>query len=296
MSFELLVSSLVMGLMLGGIYAAVSVGLSLIFGVIRVINFAHGGLLMASMYSTFWLWYFFQLNPYISILIVVPLFFCLGYALQSILIKPIFVREKALVVEPLGVLLLTAGLNIVLINAALLFFKSDFRSVLMPLASETLALGFVTVNITRLILFFLSFFIAAALYLILKHTELGLAIRSVGQNREGAALCGVNIHRIYSFTFGLGVASLAMAGAAMVPFYYISPSVGASLGLKAFIVVVLGGLGSIPGAVLGGMLLGIVEAVSSQFVTSTSAVMFSFLLFIIVLLVRPKGLMGELES
>jgi branched-chain amino acid transport system permease protein len=295
MTFELLASAFVMGLMLGGLYAAVSVGLSLIFGIIRVINFAHGAFLMAAMYASFWLWYFFKLDPYLSIIIVVPLFFFFGYAVQNVIIKPIFVREKAFVVEPLGVLLLMAGFDIVLSNLALLFFKSDYRAVISPIASATIPLGFVDLNFPRFIIFLLSFVITGALYWLLNHTELGLAIRSVGQNREAAALCGINVYKIYNITFGIGTAALAMAGAAIVPFYYVNPAMGLPLGIKSFIVVVLGGLGSVPGALIGGLLLGVVESVTAQFVPATSSVIFSFLLFIIILFTRPKGIMGVLE-
>lgn len=296
MDFEILVSSFTMGLMIGGLYAAVAVGLSLIFGIIRVINFAHGSMMMLAMYASFWLWYFFKLDPYVSMIIVVPLFFYFGYAVQNLLIKPMFVRERALVVEPLGVLLLMAGFDLVLSNLALLLFKSDYRGVVSQVASSTIVLDFVILNIPRFIVFLLSFAITGGLYWLLNYTELGIAIRSVGQNREAAALCGVNVYKIYNFTFGIGIASLALAGAAMVPFYYVSPSMGLPLAVKSFIVVVLGGLGSVPGALLGGLILGVVESVTAQFVTSTSSVIFSFLVFIIVLFLRPKGLMGLLEA
>ena len=296
MSIELLWYAFVMGLLLGGLYGVVAVGLSLIFGIIRVINFAHGAFLMLAMYSSYWLWHFFKLNPYLSIVIVVPLFFFVGYAVQHLLIRPMFVREKTLVVEPLGVLLLMAGLDIVLSNLALLFFKSDYRSVVMPFATATIPMGLVSLNIPRLIVFFLAFFITGGLYWLLKKTEIGVAILSVGQNREAAALCGINVYKIYSLTFGIGTAALALAGAAMVPFYYVNPAMGLQLSIKSFIVVVLGGLGSIPGALLGGLILGVVESVSAMYVPATSSAMFSFMLFIIVMFWRPKGLMGVLEA
>jgi branched-chain amino acid transport system permease protein len=169
--------------------------------------------------------------------------------------------------------------------------------VVSPIATATFHLGFVDLNIPipRFIVFLLSFGITGALYWLLNYTEIGIAIRSVGQNREAAALCGVNVYKIYDFTFGLGTAALALAGAAMVPFYYVNPAMGLPLAVKSFIVVVLGGLGSVPGALLGGLILGVVESVTAQFVPATSSVIFSFLLFIIVLFTRPKGLMGVLE-
>lgn len=292
---ETLVSALVTGIMLGGLYGAVAVGLSLIFGIIRVINFAHGSLLMVAMYASYWLWRLIGLDPYVSIVVVGPLMFAVGYAIQSVLIKPMFVRERALVVEPLGVLLLMAGLDVALANLALLLFKSDYRGVIHPLATVTWKLAFVELSVSRTLMFVLAVVLTAGLAALLKHTDLGAAIRSVGQNREAAALCGVNVYRVYAFTFGLGTAVLAVAGAAMLPFYYVNPAMGTPLAIKSFIVVVLGGLGSIPGAMAGGILLGIVESVGAQFVTATAAAIFSLAIFIIVLFTRPKGLMGVLE-
>jgi branched-chain amino acid transport system permease protein len=292
---ELLASSAITGLMLGGLYGSIAVGLSLIFGIIRVVNFAHGAFLMMAMYTSFWLWYFFKISPYLSIIIVAPLFFLFGYVVQHVLIRPMFVRERALVVEPMGVLLLMAGFDLVLSNLALLFFKSDYRAVTIA-AGKSISLGFLDLNLPRLIVFLLAFAITGGIYWLLKYTEIGIAIRSVGQNREAAALCGINVYRVYNFTFGLGTAAVAIAGAAITPFYYVSPSMGLSLGIKSFIVVVLGGLGSVPGALLGGLILGVVESVTAQFVTATSSVIFSFAIFIIVMVLRPKGLTGVLET
>lgn len=292
---ETLVSAAVAGVVLGGLYGAISIGLSLIFGIIRVVNFAHGAFLMTAMYASYWLWYFTALDPYLSILVVGPLMFLIGYAAQHVLIRPMFVRERALVVEPLGVLLLMAGLDVVLSNLALLFFKSDYRAIILPVGTATWRLGFVELSVSRTVVFGLAVVLTAGLGLMLRYTDLGAAIRAVGQNREAAALCGVNVYRVYSFTFGLGTAVLAITGAAMLPFYYVNPSMGTPLAIKSFIVVVLGGLGSVPGALLGGLLLGVVESVAAQFVTATAAAIFSFCLFIAVLLTRPKGLMGTLE-
>jgi branched-chain amino acid transport system permease protein len=292
---ETLIAALVTGIVLGGLYGSVAVGLSLIFGIIRVINFAHGAFLMVAMYTSYWLWYFTKLDPYLSILIVGPLMFAFGYAVQHLLIRPMFLRERALVIEPLGVLLLMAGLDVVLSNLALLFFKSDYRGVIHPLGTAAWSVGFINLSVSRSLVFCLAVVLTVALSALLKYTDLGAAIRAVGQNREAAALCGVNVYRIYSFTFGLGIAILGIAGAAMVPFYYVNPAMGLPLAIKSFIVVVLGGLGSVPGALVGGIVLGVVESVAAQFVTATAAAIFSFSLFIIVLFTRPKGLMGVLE-
>lgn len=292
---ETLAPALVTGLLLGGLYGAIAVGLSLIFGVIRVINFAHGGFLMAAMYASYWGWALLGLDPYLSILVVGPLFFGVGYAAQHLLIRPMFLRERALVVEPLGVLLLMAGFDLVLSNAALLFFRADYRGVTHPLGAVTFPFLFMDLSVARTLVFVLALVLTGGLSWLLTHTELGTAIRSVGQNREAAALCGVNVYRIYDLTFGLGTAVLAITGAAMLPFYYVNPAMGPPLAIKSFMVVVLGGLGSVPGALVGGLVLGVVESVAAQFVPATAAAIFSFVLFVVVLLTRPRGIMGTLE-
>jgi branched-chain amino acid transport system permease protein len=293
---EALISALIAGLLVGGLYAVVAIGLSLIFGIIRVINFAHGSLLMASMYAGFWLWRLWGIDPYLSIIIVVPLAFVGGYAVQHFLIRPMFQRERTYVVEPLGVLLLMAGLDMALSNGALLFFKSDFRAVTVPYGAAAVHLGFLTIPVTRLILLVISMLLALGLSWLLSRTELGNAIRAVGQNREAAALCGLNVYHIYALTFGLGCAVTGFGGCAMLPFYFVDPSMGLPLAIKSFIIVVLGGLGSIPGALLGGFIIGVVESVGGQFVPATSASIFSLIMFLFIVFFRPKGLMGVLEA
>jgi branched-chain amino acid transport system permease protein len=292
---ETIVAALIAGILVGGLYAVVAIGLSLIFGIIRVINFAHGSVLMVFMYAGFWLWHFFGIDPYVGILIVVPVAFFCGYGVQHFLIRPMFQRERTYVVEPLGVLLLTAGLDIALSNGALLFFKSDFRAVQVPYASAAIRLGFSTIPVTRLILLVISVLIAFGLTWLLNRTELGNSIRAVGQNREAAALCGLNVYHIFALTFGLGVAMTAFGGCAMLPFYFVDPNMGLPLAVKSFIIVVLGGLGSIPGALLGGIIIGVMESVGGQFVPATSASIFSLIIFLFIVFFRPKGLMGLLE-
>jgi branched-chain amino acid transport system permease protein len=187
---ETLAPAFVTGLLLGGLYGAIAVGLSLIFGIIRVVNFAHGGFLMAAMYASYWLWALFGMDPYLSIVVVGPLFFLLGYAVQHVLIRPMFVRERALVVEPLGVLLLMAGFDLVLANLALLFFRADYRGVTHPLGAMSFPFLFMDLSVPRTLMFVLAFLLTGGLSWLLTRTELGTAIRSVGQNREAAALCG----------------------------------------------------------------------------------------------------------
>jgi branched-chain amino acid transport system permease protein len=244
--------ALVNGILIGGLYGAVALSLSLIFGVMRVINFAHGSLLMVGMFVSYWLWRLLGLNPYVSIVFTAPILFGLGYFIQATVISPLFKRERAMVLEPLSVLLLTAGVFMILDNSALLLFGPDFRAVQMDFSIKTIRIGILAINWARLIAF----------------------------------LAGIGV------TIALSL-FLSIIGSLMVPFYPVSPSLGIAFGIKSFIVVVLGGIGSLPGCILGGLLLGIVESVTAQFVTSTSAAIFSFVIFILVLTFKPTGLMGQ---
>ena len=293
MDLMILGVAVVNGLLLGGLYGAVALGLSLIFGVMRVINFAHGTFLMLGLFIPFWLWKLFGVSPYLSMLVATPALFALGYLIQGTVIAPLFKRERAMVLEPLSVLLLTAGVGMILDNLCLMAFGPNVRAVQVPIASETLWVGeFLSINYARLLAFIASVAITVGLSLFLSRTDLGRSIRSTAQNRDAASLCGINVPKIYNITFGLGCAVLGIVGCVMVPFYYVSPTVGLAFGVKSFITVVLGGIGSIPGCILGGLILGIVESIAAQFVTATSAAIFSFFIFILVLFLRPTGLMG----
>ena len=288
-------SALVLGIMLGCLYAVIAIGLSLIFGIIRVINFAHGSIAMIFLYLGFFLWQFWGIDPYLSLLIVVPAAFGFGYGVQHFLIRPMFVREKAYVVEPLGVLMLLAGVDLILTNGALLGFGPYTRAVNTSYSAATIHLGFLSVSTTRLILALIAVALTFGLSWMMNHTELGSRIRAVGQNREAAAICGINVHHVYAMAFGLGCAVTAFGGCATLPFYAIFPQMGMSLAIKAFIIVILGGLGSVPGALLGGIIIGVVESVGGQFVFATTATIFSLVIFLIILFFKPRGLMGTIE-
>jgi len=285
--------AVVNGIVTGGLYGAIAVGLSLIFGVMRVINFAHGSFLMLGLFIPFWLWQLFRVDPYVSMIVAAPALFGLGYLIQATLIAPLYRRERAMVLEPLSALMLTAGVGLIIDNVTFMAFGPDFRGITMGFASKALWIGeILNINYTRLIAFLASIAITVALSLFLGRTDLGRAIRSTAQNRDAASLCGINVMRIYNVTFGLGCAVLGVVGCLMIPFYLVSPSIGLAFGVRSFITVVLGGIGSIPGCILGGLILGVVESVAAQFVTATSASIFSFVIFILVLFFRPTGLMG----
>ncbi len=285
--------ALVNGLLQGGIYGGIALGLSLIFGVLRVINFAHGSFLMLAMYASYTLWAVFGLHPYISLLATMPLMFVIGYLTQGVIISPLIRRESTLVVEPLGALLLTTGLYLVMDNTVLMSYGPDVRSVSVEFASGTFDLFGLPLSLPRFIAFCAALLVAAGLWWMLRYTDVGRQIRATSQNRDAAAMSGVNVYRVYNQTFGIGAAILGLFGALMVPFLSITPTVGLMFGVKSFLVVVLGGIGSIPASIIGGIVLGVFESFMSQFVTATSAAMFSFGIFIIVLLFRPNGIMGR---
>lgn len=289
----ILTFAVINGLLLGGIYGGVALGLSLIFGVLRVVNFAHGSFLMLSLYLAFWSWSVFGLDPYLSVLLTVPTMFALGYGVQAVIISPLIRRESALVVEPLSALLLTCGVFLALDNLALMAFGPDVRAVRTDYMLPTWFVFGVPVNTPRLIGAVAAVAIALGLSGWLRRSDMGRAIRATAQNRDAAALSGINVPQIYAITFGLGCSILGLFGSLMATFIPISPSIGIAFGIKSFIVVVLGGLGSIGGALVGGLVIGVFEAVASQFVPATSASIGSLALFILILIFRPQGIMGR---
>lgn len=284
------------GILLGGAYGAIALGLSVIFGVTRIVNFAHGSLLMVSVFAYYGLYELWGIDPYMGIVIVAPIMFMVGYVILTVLIKPLIIRERASVVEPTSVMLITIGLWYALDNLFMMIFGSNYRTLDTKASQTNIVLGdatFVT-QLSRVIAFVASFVLAGLLWFITNKTELGKRIRAVSQNRDAAALCGVDVYKTYGIAFGLGAAAVSIAAACLSQFYFVQPQIGSTFGTKSFLIVVLGGLGSIPGALLGGFIFGLIESVGAQFITTTSASMLSFLLFIIVLVVRPKGLMGKL--
>jgi branched-chain amino acid transport system permease protein len=286
---ELLQSAL-SGLLIGSVYALIALGLNVIFGTIRVINFAQGSLLMVAMYTSYWLWALLGLHPYWSPLVSVPLLFALGYVVQARLIAPLLARERAR--EPMSALLLTLGLALVLDNVALLFFHADFKTVTVPIGLAKLRWEGLIISVPRLIGLGTMVVVTSGLYLFFTRTDIGRAIRAVGQDRQVARLLGIDDKRIYNVAFALGTALMGIAGAVLTPFYYIHPAVGTTFILKAFVICVLGGLGSMPGAALGGLIVGVVEGVIGVYTQAAVAQVALLGLFVLLLFVRPMGLLG----
>lgn len=285
--------SLAHGIILGGAYGAIALGLSMIFGVTRITNFAHGSMLMVSTFAYYGLHTFFKIDPYIGIIIVVPIMYLLGYVTQNFLIRPLIKRERVSVLEPISVMMITIGLWYAIDNLFMMIFGSDFRKMNTPASKVYFEMGGFVTQYSKIIAFAGSFVLAGTLWWIIQKTELGKRIRAVSQNRDAAALCGIDVYKTYNIAFGMGVAAVSFAGALLSEYYFVQPQTGVLFGTKSFMIVVLGGLGSIPGALLGGLIFGVVECVGGQFIPSSSATMLTFALFILVLFFRPKGLMGK---
>jgi len=284
----ILLQTIVNGLMIGGIYSLIAVGLTLIFGVSKIINFAHGEYLMIGMYLTYWLFIFGKIDPYLSILISVPALFVVGMLTQKIFVDHL--AKKGLLGQTI---LVTLGLSIVMQNVALFFWSADYRSVRTEYSAATMEIANVLISIPRLMAF-LSAFVAASVFMIfLLRTYTGRAIRAVAQDPETASLMGINVSRAGLISFGLGSALVAVAGAIMMPVYYVFPTVGGVFGLLAFVIVVLGGLGSFVGAFLGGIIIGLVESLTGVLFRPEFKEAGAFLLFMFILFFRPTGLFGK---
>lgn len=293
MDWYILTFAALNGMLVGAMLGGIALGLSLIFGVLRIVNFAHGSFLMLAMYTAFWLQKLAGLDPYVSIAVAAPLMFALGYAVQAFIVAPLIRRERALVVEPISALLLTAGVYIVLDNLALMAFGPNVRSTTSALETTTVMVGDFPLNTFRIVAAVVALAMAGGLALWLARTDTGRAIRATAQNRDAAALSGIDVPRVYNLTFGLGCALVGVMGCLIAPFIPLTPQVGLSFGIKSFIVVVLGGIGSIAGSLVGGIVIGLFESVVSQFVATPTAAIFSLGLFIAILLLRPQGLMGK---
>ncbi|MGA2957931.1 MAG: branched-chain amino acid ABC transporter permease [Thermodesulfobacteriota bacterium] len=275
------------GLLLGGMYALISIGLTLIFGVLEIVNFAHGEFLMLAMYASYFLFQFYGIDPYLSLLIILPLFFLIGVAVQRATIQPI------LNAPPLNQIFMTVGLSMVLQNVALFFWTADYRIVKTSYSALTLKTGGLMISFPRLVAFILAMGLIAALLVFLQKTYTGKAIRALAQERKAAMLMGINVYRTYQIAFGIGIACVGAAGAMLIPVYFVFPSVGTLFVLIAFVVVILGGYNSLTGSLVGGLIIGVVEAFSGFFISPHLKEAIYFAIFILILLFRPTGLFGR---
>jgi branched-chain amino acid transport system permease protein len=282
-----IVQLIINGLLLGGMYALISIGLTLIFGVLEIINFAHGEFLMLGMYASYWLFQLYGIDPYLSLLIILPVFFFIGLAVQRVTIQPI------LNAPALNQIFMTVGMSLVLQNVALFFWKADYRTVQTAYSGVSLKTSGLMISFPRLVAFFLAIGTIAALLIFLKKTYTGKAIRALAQERRAAMLMGINVYRTYQIAFGIGIACVGAAGAMLIPVYFVFPTVGALFVLIAFVVVILGGYNSLTGALIGGLIIGVVEAFSGFFISPHLKEAIYFVIFILILLFRPTGLFGR---
>lgn len=285
--------SLIDGLLIGGVYATIAVGLSLAFGVMRIINWAQGELLMISMYISYAVFSSFGLDPYIIVIITAVIMFAVGYLLQNTVISNILARETAR--EPVSVLLFTAGLGMFLSNGVLAVVGSAPVSVITKYSGQMLVVNDIFISVPKLISFFIALLCTLLLYFFLQKSEMGRAIRATSQNRQVATLMGINQKKIYNIAFGISIALVGVSGALLLPYYTVSYSIGSTFSFKSFIIVVLGGKGSVLGALLGGLIVGVIEKIGGQLFSDTYAQMAVFIVFVLVLLFKPNGLLGEKE-
>jgi branched-chain amino acid transport system permease protein len=286
LEFGILFPSILNGLTTGAVYALVALGLTLIYGVLHIINFAHGASLMVALYAVYLLKQHLGIDPYLALPLVVPGMFVLGYGLQR------FIINRASHGRDENILLVTLGISIVLENLALMAFKSDTRSIETPYTLTTVAIGPAMIALPKLVAFAGALVTSALLLWVVTRTDLGRAIRAVAKEKHGAKLMGIDVDHVYAMCFGIGLACLGAAACLLLPAYYVNPQVGGGFVLVAFTIVVLGGMGSFAGALVGGLLIGVVESVGGLFLGESLGQIGIFAIFIAVLLFRPQGLFG----
>ena len=278
---------LVNGILAGGVYACAAIGFSIIWGVMNLINLAHGSMVIIGAYLTFILFSTIGIDPFLTIPVSGALLFCFGYLIQRLLINRVIEGSVFMT------LILTFGLDLVLVNANLLFFTADLRLVTPWYSGLGWEIGTVKIPYARTGVFLFALLLTLCLYLFLNKTKYGNAIKATSFDKDAAGLVGVDVLKVYAITFGIGAGMAGMAGSLISIIHSFSPIVGASYTMKSFVVVVLGGLGSIPGAVIGGLLLGIVENFASVLFDAGYKDAFSFILLVLILVIRPRGLLGK---
>lgn len=297
---EVFLQTLIAGILLGGLYALIGIGMTLILGVMKIINLTHGQLMMVAMYIAFWLFSLFHIDPYVSLLIAPPLLFLLGMFLQKTLINPVLRVESIL---PHNQVILTVGIGMVLQNLATIFFTSDYRSTPVDYATDAWYLSDfwhdapfeLSLSYPWSVSFLLSVLITTALWFFLTKTDTGKSIRATAQDRDAAMLMGVNVGFMRVITFGLGAALVGAAGCLFIPIYYLFPALGSQFTLIAFVITILGGLGSTMGAILGGLILGVFESMTATYVGMGWAPVGRFAIFVAALVFLPGGVASLLK-
>lgn len=283
---DLFLQTLVAGLLKGGLYALIGMGMTLIMGVMGIINLAHGQLMMVAMYVTFVCFSYLGIDPYLSLFIVIPVLFILGMLIQKYLLNPLIKVETIL---PQNQVLMTVGIGMVLTETMRFIFSSDYKTVKTPYSNATFFLGDISFSVPLVIDLLLAMLLTIVLFWFLNKTDMGRSIRATAQDRDAAILMGVNSERITFITFGIGAALVAAAGTLLMPIYYLFPDIGGPFTRRAFVICILGGLGSTVGAILGGITLGLAEAFGSTYVAMEFEEVIGLIIFILVLVFLPGG-------
>jgi branched-chain amino acid transport system permease protein len=287
MDISLVIQAVCTGLLLGGVYGLLSMGLSIIYGVLRVINFAQGDFMMLGMYAAFFIFSFTSIDPILTFGLVFPLFFLFGIGIYKVVMSHVvFQRVKT------SQLLMTFGMSFVIVNMAMAIFTPNFRNIFSQYRSSSLDIGPIQLNQAQTIGFIMSIATAIVLSLFLSRLRIGKTIRAVVDDKNTAALLGINVDRVYAITFGIGIALAALAGAALALYYPVFPDVGRNFQIVMFLAVMLGGLGKIRGSLLGGIVVGLIQSVLSLFIPSYLELLPVFVFFFIALVVKPEGLLG----
>lgn len=286
---ETIVQAALTGLMQGGVYALISIGLTIIFGVLGIINFAQADFMMLGMYATLTVFVGFAISPIIMFFLLIPVFVVFGAAIQRVLVEPIIDEQED------AQLILTFGILLILQNVALTIFGSSPQTIKVPYSSAAIFIGPISLNQAKLIAFLFALLTAAAVFVFLRRTEFGRAIRATANNSTASGYAGINVRWVYMVAFGLGIALTASAGALLVMYFPASPTVGFEFIVLMFVVVVAGGLGSVKGALVAGLLIGVIENLSTVWLPLELQPATIFVLFLLVVLLRPQGLFGTAQ-
>jgi branched-chain amino acid transport system permease protein len=279
--------TIVNGLLLGALYAIVGMGLAIVFGTMRIINFAHGQFVMVGMYITYTLFTAFGVDPYLSIIVSFAVCFLLGVLVYRFSIHHIMKAPEV------SQILLTAGIGMMLTNLAQMLYNTNQLTIDLSYSHHNLIIGGIRLNVAYLISFAIAAVVAAGLFWFMMKTELGRAIRAISQNPASSALMGINVTRVTTIAFGSGIAVAGIAGTLLLPIHYVDPTVGDAFSLLAFVIVVLGGMGSILGSAIGGLLMGVVAQLASFYLGQSYADVLIYIAFLLVLLFKPSGLLGR---
>ena len=286
MDLSIIGAAAINGILLGGIYTLVASGLTLIYGVLHIINFAHGSMLMLAMFGVYYLLTKLGIDPYAALLIMVPAMYILGYLLYRFMIGKLSNGKDE------NILLITLGLSILIENLALMFFKGDSRTISVGYMDKMVEMGPTLVSLPKIISFVAAMLLCGVLGLVIQRTDIGRAIRAVARERIGARLVGIDVEKVFAISYGIGLATLGAAACLLMPIFYVSPTTGHVFVMVAFTVVVLGGMGSFLGAIVGGLIVGLTESFGGLFLGESLGQIGISLIFILILLFRPSGLFG----